>query len=163
MVLLNLLITTFYFWPIFTLLHINVMSQFKNDLYKSTKITNMYMYYQYSIQNLKLPVNISESLLIFLVLNVQWCAHRCRGFQDKIQVPVVSKYMYHIILTMVPVCSCIQNLENVLEFILRMKIKNCYFLILLPTNTLHANDISSPSNIWPWEIHVQINLGHPTG
>lgn len=161
MVLLNLLITTFYFWPIFTLLHINVMSQFKNDLYKSTKITNMYMYYQYSIQNLKLPVNISESLLIFLVLNVQWCAHWCRGFQDKIQV--VSKYMYHIILTMVPVCSCIQNLGNVLEFILRMKIKNWYFLILLPTNTLHANDISSPSNIWPWEIHVQINLGHPTG
>lgn len=159
MVLLNLLITTFYFWPIFTLLHINVMSQFKNDLYKSTKITNMYMYYQYT--KFKISCKYFRKFTDILVLNVQWCAHRCRGFQDKIQV--VSKYMYHIILTMVPVCSCIQNLENVLEFILRMKIKNCYFLILLPTNTLHANDISSPLNIWPWEIHVQINLGHPTG
>lgn len=151
MVLLNLLITTFYFLPIFTL--------FKNDLFKSTKITNMYMYYQYT--KFKTSCKYFRKFTDILVLNVQWCAHRCRGFQDKIQV--VSKYMYHIILTMVPVCSCIQNLENVLEFILRMKIKNCYFLILLPTNTLHANDISSPSNIWPWEIHVQINLGHPTG
>lgn len=148
--------------PIFTLLiHKNVMSQFKNDLFKSTKITNMYMYYQYT--KFKTSCEYFRKFTDMLVLNVQWCAHRCRGFQDKIQVPVVSKYMYHIILTMVPVCSCIQNLENVLEFILRMKIKNCYFLILLPTNTLHANDISSPSNIWPWEIHVQINLGHPTG
>lgn len=161
MVLLNLLITTFYFWPIFTLLHKNVMSQFKNDLFKSTKITNMYMYYQYT--EFKTSCKYFRKFTDILVLNVQWCAHRCRGFQDKIQVHVVSKYMYHIILTMVPVCSCIQNLENVLEFILRMKIKNWYFLILLPTNTLHANDISSPSNIWPWEIHVQINLGHPTG
>lgn len=146
--------------PIFTLLiHKNVMSQFKNDLFKSTKITNMYMYYQYT--KFKTSRKYFRKFTDILVLNVQWCAHRCRGFQDKIQV--VSKYMYHIILTMVPVCSCIQNLENVLEFILRMKIKNCYFLILLPTNTLHANDINSPSNIWPWEIHVQINLGHPTG
>lgn len=159
MVLLNLLITTFYFLPIFTLLHKNVMSQFKNDLFKSTKITYMYMYYQYT--KFKTSCKYFRKFTDILVLNVQWCAHWCRGFQDKIQV--VSKYMYHIILTMVPVCSCIQNLENVLEFILRMKIKNCYFLILLPTNTLHANDISSPSNIWPWEIHVQINLGHPTG
>lgn len=159
MVLLNLLITTFYFLPIFTLLHKNVMSQFKNDLFKSTKITNMYMYYQYT--KLKTSCKYFRKFTDILVLNVQWCAHWCRGFQDKIQV--VSKYMYHIILTMVPVCTCIQNLENVLEFILRMKINNCYFLILLPTNTLHANDISSPSNIWPWEIHVQINLGHPTG
>lgn len=157
MVLLNLLITTFYFLPIFTLLHKNVMSQFKNDLFKSTKITNMY--YQYT--KFKTSCKYFRKFTDILVLNVQWCAHWCRGFQDKIQV--VSKYMYHIILTMVPVCSCIQNLENVLEFIMRMKIKNWYFLILLPTNTLHANDISSPSNIWPWEIHVQINLGHPTG
>lgn len=159
MVLFNLLITTFYFLPIFTLLHKNVMSQFKNDIFKSTNITNMYMYYQYT--KLKTSCKYFRKFTDILVLNVQWCAHWCRGFQDKIQV--VSKYMYHIILTMVPVCTCIQNLENVLEFILRMKIKNCYFLILLPTNTLHANDISSPSNIWPWEIHVQINLGHPTG
>lgn len=159
MVLLNLLITKFYFLPIFTLLHKNVMSQFKNDLFKSTKITNMYMYYQYT--KLKTSCKYFRKFTDILVLNVQWCAHRCRGFQDKIQV--VSKYMYHIILTMVPVCTCIQNLENVLEFILRMKIKKWYFLILLPTNTLHANDINSPSNIWPWEIHVQINLGHPTG
>lgn len=146
--------------PIFTLLiHKNVMSQFKNDLFKSTKITKMYMYYQYT--KFKTSCKYFRKFTDILVLNVQWCAHWCRGFQDKIQV--VSKYMYHIILTMVPVCSCIQNLENVLEFILRMKIKNWYFLILLPTNTLHANDINSPSNIWPWEIHVQINLGHPTG
>lgn len=147
--------------PIFTLLiHKNVMSQF-NDLFKSTKITNMYRYMYYQYTKFKTSCKYFRKFTDILVLNVQWCAHRCRGFQDKIQV--VSKYMYHIILTMVPVCSCIQNLENVLEFILRMKIKNWYFLILLPTNTLHANDISSPSNIWPWEIHVQINLGHPTG
>lgn len=120
-----------------------------------------HVHYQYT--KFKTSCKYFRKFTDILVLNVQWCAHRCRGFQDKIQVPVVSKYMYHIILTMVPVCSCIQNLENVLEFILRMKINNCYFLILLPTNTLHANDISSTSNIWPWEIHVQINLGHPTG
>lgn len=75
----------------------------KWPLQKYKNYKHVHVYYQYSIQNLKLPVNISESLLIFLVLNVQWCAHRCRGFQDKIQVHVVSKYMYHIILTMVPV------------------------------------------------------------
>lgn len=53
--------------------------------------------------------------------------------------------MYHIILTTVPVCSCIQNLENVLELssFWEWRSKNRYFLVSLP-NTLHANDILHP-------------------